>query len=301
MSFNIWRISDGKAGHDSQSLGLCNAIKQHIPCNLYDIPAASCNNNLFNYFFKRFPAGDKLPDPKLIVGAGHKTHLPMLTAKRARGGKTIVLMKPSLPRILFDYCIIPKHDRAGNTAKTIFTNGAINTITASQDKNEDQVLVLVGGPSRHFDWDNKKIVAQILRLVRQDQKKRFVIIGSRRTPGEFFSQIDTEKNSMIDIYTEQQCDKSKLNNFMCSAKQIWVSEDSVSMVYEALSSGAEVGLLELTPKQENKISASMKILIEEGQLTPFYSWENTKTLSAGKIFNEAKRCTEQLAEMGAFD
>ena len=36
--------------------------------------------------------GKNLPDPDIIIGAGHGTHFTMLTAKYVRKGKTIVLI-----------------------------------------------------------------------------------------------------------------------------------------------------------------------------------------------------------------
>ena len=34
----VWRFSDGKAGHDSQSLGLVDALKRQARIECYDIP-----------------------------------------------------------------------------------------------------------------------------------------------------------------------------------------------------------------------------------------------------------------------
>ena len=34
----VWRFSDGKPGHDNQSLGLVDALQRRIPIDIYDIP-----------------------------------------------------------------------------------------------------------------------------------------------------------------------------------------------------------------------------------------------------------------------
>ena len=41
MTLNIWRFTDGKPGHDSQSIGLCNAISEIKKCNILDIETDS--------------------------------------------------------------------------------------------------------------------------------------------------------------------------------------------------------------------------------------------------------------------
>ena len=301
MSFNIWRITDGKAGHDSQSLGLCSAIAKHIDCNCFDIPAASCKNNLLNILIKRFPAGNDLPDPRLIIGAGHKTHLPMLAAKRARHGKTIVLMKPSLPLSFFDYCLIPEHDLPPAKSHIISTAGALNMVEPNHNKDLSHTLMLIGGPSRHYDWINDKIIEQIGQITSLDTNKRYTIAGSPRTPEEFYLKLHDLRADNVRILSYEQCEKQKLNELISSSGNIWVTEDSISMVFEALSSGANVGLLEVAPKKENRLQKSVKSLVNEDLLTPFSSWKKIQKLKTGKIFNEAQRCTHILAEMGAFD
>ena len=88
----VWRFSDGKSGHDNQSLGLVDALQRRTRIHSYDIPVQP--GAALDWLIGRFPAGSLLPDPWLIIGAGHATHLPMLAARRARGGRTAVLMRP---------------------------------------------------------------------------------------------------------------------------------------------------------------------------------------------------------------
>ncbi|MEM6998467.1 MAG: ELM1/GtrOC1 family putative glycosyltransferase, partial [Pseudomonadota bacterium] len=122
MAFNIWRISDGKPGHDSQSIGLCNAIEKLKECKRFDITVISSIAHYKNFVLKKFPAGNNLPDPDIIIGAGHGTHFPLLCATRARQGKSIVLMKPSLPLSFFDLCIIPGRTQAGRNMRNAKRN-----------------------------------------------------------------------------------------------------------------------------------------------------------------------------------
>lgn len=93
----IWRLLDGKPGHENQTLGLVNALKRVTRCACIDIPVDEAGSALLHYMTASWPRGAGLLKPDLIFGAGHATHLHMLAARRAHGGKTIVLMQPSLP------------------------------------------------------------------------------------------------------------------------------------------------------------------------------------------------------------
>jgi mitochondrial fission protein ELM1 len=104
----LWRITDGKPGHEKQTLGLCQALLRQHEGRCFDVDV--CRQPLLNWLMGRFPAGRSLPPPDLIIGAGHHTHFAMLAARRAFGGRCVVLMRPSLPLAWFDLCLIPRHD-----------------------------------------------------------------------------------------------------------------------------------------------------------------------------------------------
>ena len=79
---------------------------------------------------------------------------------------------------------------------------------------------------------------------------------------------------------------------------VWVTEDSVSMVYEALSSGAKVGLLP-TPKKSthSRVVLGLKSLKQEGHLMNYR--ENQADLATFKNpppINEAERVAKIVVE-----
>ena len=88
----IWRLSDGKRGHDSQSEGLVAALARLCSLTSHTIPVSTRHlTPLLECALARFADGRSLPTPDLIVGAGRATHWPLLAARRARGGRTICL------------------------------------------------------------------------------------------------------------------------------------------------------------------------------------------------------------------
>ena len=88
MTLNIWRFTDEKPGHDSQSIGLCNAISEIKECNIFDIESDSAFNVIKNVLSNKFPRGENITKPDILIGAGHKTHISMLSAKYTKKGKS---------------------------------------------------------------------------------------------------------------------------------------------------------------------------------------------------------------------
>jgi len=297
MALTLWRITDGKAGHDSQTTGLCNAIKKLRDTDCFDIKAESAFSNFKNFLLNQFPSGKELPDPNLIIGAGHGCHLTILSAKKARGGKTIVLMKPSLPLSLFDQCIIPEHDQVEDKANVITTKGAINPVQFNENKSNDIGLFLIGGPSKHYYWNEETLIRQIKEIIKQSPSISWTLADSPRTPEKTLALLADLSNVKVLSYNNTNSDK--LREFIFKSGTIWVSEDSVSMIYESLSSGAAVGLLNVKQKNKNRISDSIDSLINEKQLTAFSRWKKTnKLLLPTNKFNEADSCVRRLLELG---
>lgn len=297
MALTVWRITDGKAGHDSQTIGLCNAISKLKEIECFDVHAEPAFSTIKNFLLNKFTKEQDLPNPDLIIGAGHSCHLSMLLAKKSRGGQTIVLMKPSLPRSLFDLCIIPEHDQVKSKQNIIVSKGAINPVQFNENKPDGLGLILLGGPSRHYRWNSENIIEQVKKIVGQSKEIRWTIADSPRTPEKTLSLLSGLKN--IEILNYKNTDSHKLREYIFKSGTIWISEDSISMIYESLSSGAAVGLLNVEQKKINRISESINNLVLEEQLTTFSEWLRTKTLLRPSIkFNEAERCARLLSERG---
>lgn len=297
MTLNIWRFTDGKPGHDSQSIGLCSAIEKLKTCQRFDIAVDSPLTNICNLLLKKFPRGKNLPDPNIIIGAGHKTHLPMLSARHARNGKIIVLMKPSLPLSFFDVCIIPEHDTPPLKDNVITTIGALNPVQYNDNKSNDFGLILLGGPSKHYQWNEASIINQIKTIVSTNKDTRWMIADSPRTPKETLTIIDKLEYENIEVLDYSKTQTGAIQEHIYKAKFIWVSLDSVSMIYESLSSGASVGLLETPQIRDNRVNRAIRKLLAHDQLTMFSVWQKTTALKPNTLkLNEANRCSLLLSE-----
>ena len=288
----IWQLLDGKPGHENQSLGLCQALSRRINVKQCDIPVAPRAVQLLQWLFGISPASKSLPPPDIVMGAGHMTHFALLAAKRRFAARAVVIMKPSLPLTLFDLCVIPAHDQTDG--ENVFViQGVMNSIRSSARGSVRQVLLLLGGSARHTTWQEADVISQVASIVQKEPSIKFVLSDSRRTPAECLTRLKSLNLSNLELISWQETSKDWLAQQLMQSDQVWVTQDSVSMVYEAITSGAAVGLIELPQDQGSRVAGGVTQLIQQGWVTPFRQWQMQGELSVVPgDFNEAERCAD---------
>lgn len=295
MSTVIWRIFDGKAGHDNQSRGLANAILKISSGICHELPALTAPRAIMNYLAGSYPPGAGKQTPVFIIGAGHGTHLSILCAQRAYGGKSVVLMKPGLPTSWFDYCLIPDHDDPEDKANIIVTRGALNTITPSANHDNTRGLIMVGGPSKHYNWDNEGLMKQITGITGHNPDISWAITDSQRTPVITREALQAFVADNIKYYAHDRTGRDWIPEQLAKTGCVWVTADSVSMIYEALTSGARTGILAVPERSNDRITAIIKSLDNDGLITTYRDWKRGKFPSPDKQYlNEAERCAGKL-------
>ncbi len=296
----VWCFQDDKPGHINQTRGLLAALEREKNLETYEISASEFGSPLsllYNWLIRKLPSSCPAAPPDLILGAGHLTHLPMLLARSITGGKTAVLMKPTLPVRLFDLVIAPEHDALQSADNVILTKGVLNSIEYSGEKSTQHGLILIGGESRHFTWNDEQVIEQILLQVNNDPYVQWLLTTSRRTPRSFLQKLTNQAlSNQLEIVPCEQTESGWLNKKMAWAGQIWVTPDSVSMVYEALTSGSSVGLYNLDGRN-GRIKRQLDHLTERGYVTSFQEWMKNKALKTPTSgFNEANRVAELILE-----
>ncbi len=300
----IWIVSDGKRGHTSQTFGLAEAITEEF---MRRTPGASCESHTVSVegmagTAKFFYLGKELglPHPDLILGAGHGVHIPMLHMAKHYKALSIVCMKPSLPAFFFDLCIVPRHDlteKNVGSAHIFPTVGALNGIKSYPNQDKKHSLILIGGPSKEYEWDSEMIITQLADIARHTSVP-MVLTTSRRTPPNFTAELEKTCPS-IHVVPFEQTDSNWVSRHLAAAKEIWVSQDSVSMVYESLSSGAPVGILDMQPRtaRPSRVAHGLHMLLDEERVTPYRTWASTHHLITQKspLF-EAERTAKYILD-----
>lgn len=291
----IWRLTDGKPGHMQQTLGLVRALMALTPCEVIDMDLAVQPVGWRDFMLGRFMPGIAKKRPALIVGAGHGTHFGVLAAKKSAGGLAVALMKPSLPLFFFDQVVAPAHDGLKEDGRVINTLGVLNPMQAGE-KKADSLLFLVGGPSKHVSWDDAVILQQVEALVAAiNPGVVWRITDSRRSPASLSAALQQKYGERFQPFA--QCPPGWLAERLAVTETVWASEDSVSMVYEALTAGCRVGLLRLEETAaDGRVMRGVERLIADGLVTDFSDWCRTREMRAAGRFNEASRVAALLLQ-----
>lgn len=281
-------ISDGKPGHRNQSMGLAEAIARRTSVEISEREPMGRFEALRLFLGGALPQLDDCPD--LLIGAGHDTHLTLLALRKLYRVPAIVLMKPSIPMGFFDLCLVPEHDQPPKRPNIIVTKGALNRMRPGT-KQPGTGVVLIGGPSKHFNWDETGILAQVRALLEHAQRN-WLIGSSRRTPActeQALSELCGDR-----FVPAAATGPDWLPQQLARAEVCWVTQDSASMVYEALTADCRVGVLPLTGDTDSRISKGVEQLTAQGMVVRAPDWSMTGLTASGIVLNEAERCAEEV-------
>jgi len=292
-------VRDGRPGHEKQSLGIVAALTR-----LYDVekrevrvePGYKALCKSISLLVGTLPQEIVGFKPDFIIGAGSHTHFPILALRKRLGGRTIVCMSPmKIIRNRFDLCCIPRHDETTAGENILLTDGppGLNLDLGKHDATV--ALVLVGGvDEKSHVWDSHAIAGNIAAILRQHPELNWTLTTSPRTPADFqgvFAQY--QQGGQIDLCPFDQTPSGWLEKKLQAASWVLVTEDSLSMIFEALSAGCQVATIPVAFKAENKFVRCLQDLKDRQLIcTELDSTaKNQKT-----VFNEADRCVSHMQQ-----
>ncbi len=292
---HIVYVSDGKAGHRSQALGLFKAMQKqtHIELTFEEISIDQLALlSLLTAYKKQKHAAVSQP-PDYIFGVGSHTQLRVfLMGKVFPQAKTVILMKPNYPLSWFDYVVIPEHDGVAEQGNVIVTQGALNPIENEQRHMPNRILIALGGSSKRHLWNADKVLSAIEQIVQQNMQCEIILTSSRRTPADFLATLAQQSfASQVQIFPVEQTPQGWIFEEMQKAEAVWVTEDSVSMIYEALTAGCKVGLIQIDRLKEDRITRSVQHLIDQKLVS---NARQIAELYSTTTFKEAERVATYL-------
>ncbi len=309
---NIWHLTDHKAGHVAQARGLFAALERAGQAvNVIDVSV----NDLSNYaFFLHWISGGRIGQvpkvlenqntPDLMVGVGHSTHWSLILLKKCfPKAKSIVLMRPSLPISFFDFAIVPAHDYSEgepNVPDHVFiSQGVLNPLVNQHCHEKNRHLILIGGASKRYSCSEEELIMQIetllAKLSHQEEKQTVILTTSRRTPETFLEHSIFQNKSLgIEIFPVKDTPQGWLFEQLQRAEVVWVTKDSGSMLFEALTAGCHVGLLEMLQIKDDTVTRATDLLIEQRFFLPLNAYLQEENFRETSSLKEADRAANWL-------
>ena len=304
QKLKITLFTDRRPGHEKQSRGIIDALSRYIDVALSIIaverlhPAAYVASHL-RYLCHIDRCPEQVIGSDLIIGTGSRTHIPVLSAARTSHAKAVTCMTPVGHLIKhFDLCFVPLHDKVKESTAIFRTIGPPNVAVSAGKHDANRGLILIGGidEGSHV-WSNERLVDDISKLL--SEERQWTISTSPRTPADTEALIpgmirERQNVSFLPFsvtpagWIEEQ--------YRCNAS-VWITADSVSMVYEALSAGCGVGILPVQwKKSDNKFKRSLDYLADRNLVIQFDAYQPGKNnpLSNNEPLNEADRCAKEI-------
>ncbi len=251
-----WIITEGIRGTENQCLGVAQAmgidsITKHVQLKQ---PWQLISPWIYFDNFKptRLDSDSLLPPwPHLIIAAGRKSIAPALWVKKQANHDCfhVQLQNPYIESKHFDLVVTPKHDQYKGS-NVIQTTAGLHKVTPELIKEwtdklkkqfeylpQKRIAVLIGGNSKHHKLTAKatRDLCQNLNHLAQDGYG-VMVTASRRTGDE--NQRILEKNlKHPHIYFWDGHGDNPYFAMLGLANTILVTEDSVSMTSEAISTG----------------------------------------------------------------
>lgn len=271
-----WLLQDGKAGHQNQALALIEALKLQVSLIVYPIKVEASSVPGLSLLQALFRSRN-LPRPNLLVGAGHCTHVALLALAWLHCARSLVLMRPSLPLWVFSRVVAPSHDFCAlETSSNLITtfgplcrqpSEAMEVFQKDVASHFPSTLVLLGGPSRHHGFDLAALRIKLRALyASHGSSDGLCLVESRRTPPGIIQSFGDELGLASEQLRHWQlCPPGWLAAALACRPEVWVTEDSMSMIFEAVTAGCRVVLLPMPRKgRSSRLQVSIDRLLAEG-------------------------------------
>lgn len=290
-------LSDGRPGHENQSAGLAAAIAGRTGAAVETVQVTG--HGYFARFRRAVATTWGNPKPELLIATGHATHLPLRHAADRFGAKSVVIMQPTWPKAWFNLCLVPAHDgykpcRGGNV---VLTRGALNRLPEDLPPKHARGMILIGGPSKHHRWDPVPLLDAVYEVVRTQPALAWTIADSRRTPKGFFYTL-ASLGLKAELMPHTRTTPDWLPAQLLAAEEVWATEDSISMVYEAVTARARTGILPVPARRKRgRVLGAIRNLEVDGYAMSFDDWlERGRKLPPPKPLHETARCAEIVLE-----
>ena len=250
-------VTDKKAGHLSQCLGLRDILKRyrqekdilHLGKDILYLPGF-IERLLVLFSEKLYLFILKLMNPSLVdlrfdlvLSSGSRTVMPAYLLAKASGAKVLYIGTPKF-RIMkkFDGIVSTKRD-ISDVYKVISTDIPPTKFIPYEKRKTaiKQSLVLIGGDGSGYDYGEN----DWYRLAFEFKNINTTFVNSRRTPKFAWDNLKENAGPNQTFLDLENTPFEKLQDAIDTHSHIFVTADSTSMIVEILTRGYFVNVIEL--------------------------------------------------------
>ena len=301
-------LTEGMHGMISQVEGLAKALDldfthHKVELNSFWKPFPPKFAPISQIVFKKINVNDF----DVIISCGRKSVIPSIYLKK-NSKKNIVNIHIQDPKVSldnFNFIIAPEHD--GLVGENVYqTKGAIHYLNIDEinhqtnylkdrlDINKEYFLLILGGPTKHYNYSDKNIL-NILDLFNDLLTKnnlQGIVIPSMRTPRNI---IELSKNilghSSLVIET---VDKKAYLSALSLTKYICVTCDSTSMISEAALTGKPIYVADIPADKNDQRIKKFRELFSKLNIikkldTSLEIWSYKKLDETSRVAEEIKK------------
>jgi len=142
------------------------------------------------------------------------------------------------------------------------------------------------------------MIAMVRTIVEQEKGVHWTLTTSPRTPevtAEGLAEL-AQRFSHAEFCDFRETARGWIEAQYAVCSIAWVSGDSISMLYEALSAGCRVGWLPVEWRSsQGKFQKNQDLLLSKKLLLPFSLWQKGERWNeVSTQLNEAQRCAERI-------
>jgi mitochondrial fission protein ELM1 len=303
---HIIAVLDGRPGHEKQTFGIIDALALRTAVKVTPLRVGNSSllrktGLLASLFFPFLaPVNTAIKKSSMVICTGSSTHVTALFIKNKYKIKAFACMTPGpIVRGLFDCCFVPLHDKAAPGENIFSTFGAPNSCSDLGRHEKDRSLILIGGvDTASHSWDSKKIGGMVQSAIDNNPRTFWTIGSSPRTPEPTVEILKNISASMdnVSFFDYKETKRGWVEEQYNLNDTVYVSSDSISMLYEAMSAGCRVTVFPMDwKKSTSKFKFNEDFLIEKGMVLRFEtSTAPDARLSHKTLLNEAQRCADHI-------
>ena len=261
----IWVIDEASPGHLSQSVGLAEGLAKVTPSHIVVIKGRSKLRGWQRPFAQWIMGkqGRPLPDrlmrqvidliipeqvasPDLIISSGGKSVFAARTlSQRHHAPYVYIGERKPFPSTWFDLVISPVPGESANNSidiELIPTPVSPQSLAEHGSVQSGTWCMIVGGASRShlYEDDDWIALARQMNDIAEREAIRWCVTTSRRTGARAESLIRDHLNPQFlneSVWWSDEKKGKSLQNLMAISEVLFVTQDSITMVTEAVSAG----------------------------------------------------------------